>query len=137
MPLVLRSFDALLGNSTNIDAASSPDSLYGYRHRPTSKYESRNAIVLSKKRKRVEDNTNLKIEEGLEDQLRGDAAVETTRWPPKKRKQFSGIRLPSLVFPKSQYHDWHTPQPISQEKDVLAHFMVEHSVISQRKCHGS
>lgn len=130
MPLVSRSFDAFLGNSSNIDAASSPDSLYGYRHGPTAKHETRNAIVLSKKRKRVEDK-------GLEDQLRGDAAVGTTRWPPKKRKQFSGIRLPSLIFPRSQYHDWRTPQPISQEKDVLADFMVDYLFISQVKCHGS
>ncbi len=126
MPHILGTFDEVLGDPDNVDAANSSDALYGYRHGSISREEIPTVVVPAKKRKRTEDNTDWGNEEILKDQSKEDADIENTTWPPKKRKQCSGVRLPSLVFPKSQYHDWQAPLPISQERDVLTEFMVEH-----------
>ena len=123
MPHIQGTFDEALSDADNV---KSSDALYGYPHGSTSREGIPTVVVPAKKRKRTEDNTDWGNEEILKDQSKEDADIENTTWPPKKRKQCSGVRLPSLVFPKSQYHDWQAPLPISQERDVLTEFMVEH-----------
>lgn len=125
MPHILRTVYALPDDPGDLDTASSPDPQYGYPDAPRSKHEQPRILLPSKKRKRVDYSADLDIEDALEDRLKGDATIEFTASSPKKRKQCSRIRLPSLVFPKSQYHNWHPPLPVSKERDVLAEFMVK------------
>jgi len=108
---------------------SSTDDLSG--ELPTTHVSGR-SLLSTKKRKRVEgglqleaDQTNVE-EQKFEDELGDDLAFELTELSPKKQKisRFSGIRLPSFVFPKSQYEGWRPHLPIAQEKDVLSEFLV-------------
>lgn len=126
MPHVLRTIGTGLGNLRHVDTANSSDFRNGHFHGPPPEHESTKVLVPPQKRKIVEDYSKLGTEQASEDELREDATTGIRRSPPKKRKHCSAIRLPNLVFPKSQYQGWHPPLPISQEKDVLAEFVVHH-----------
>ena len=124
MPHILTTSDTGVDNPRHVDNTSAADLRTGYPNGLTPEHELSRVLAPSTKRKRVGDYTELEIEQPLQNEQGEDATGDITRSPPRKRKQISGIRLPSLVYPKSQYQDWHFPLPVSREKDVLAEYMV-------------
>ena len=119
MPHFVTNTDTTFDNRHHVGTATSSESRTDYSYGSTPKDELARALVPSNKRKRLEDYSR------LEKELIEDAATEITKSPPKRRKQCSGIRLPSLVFPKSQYEGYVPPLPVSREKDVLTEYMVQ------------
>ncbi len=95
-------------------------------------------LTFGTKRKREYDdidkreaNVNGEEDQGSEDAAAIDWSTTIADLPPKRRQisRLIGIRLPEMVFPKSQYAGWQPPLPITHEKDVLVEFLVMMSAL--------